>query len=643
MSEPVNICFSTDDNYVDYTAISCLSILRNSSKEDNYHFFIISQALSSTGRKKLRKLEQLGNCVFSFHKISSRAVSIFQRAPKPKHIANLECYNRLLLPLILNNVDRILYLDSDLIAIAPIRDLFYSDLQGKYIGAVEDVNPRLKVSLGYPDRFPYCNSGVLLMDLAALRQINYMDVLKQSIEKNSGNYEVGGDQDVLNDCFYDKIHLLSYRYNMFHEWHGCRKFFTPSESDDYTESVKNPCIIHFVGPIKPWQKDCKRPYTDKYLEYQSLYKELSSSSLKNYLYREKKDEIQTEIRVLGFPYDVKKNEEGTRIHKRVFGLFETRKNHSSRKYYAFGIPLLALSKSPEKKEIRIIGCRIYNQNKIDGEVKVIGFQIRRPTKRMLDHHPVAALCNVQKQLDEIEKLLHTQLDIVQTRCVNDVLNLHQKTFSSYKNRYQGKEMVLLGSGPTNACYEPIPDAIHVGVNRSFLKEDVSLDYLFIQDKRAFNDGFYDKILQYRGNSCKKFFGILSENFSEWIIPESWAIQANAARYYTSIGLKQRFALDLSAQYLGDFASVCFSALQFMLWCNPRKIYLVGCDCSNAPYAYDKTKKTDLVPGRLIRHYQEFKKFAQLYYPEIDIISINPVGLKGVFKDSYTKGYSYLNA
>ena len=29
---------------------------------------------------------------------------------------------------------------------------------------------------------------------------------------------------------------------------------------------------------------------------------------------------------------------------------------------------------------------------------------------------------------------------------------------------------------------------------------------------------------------------------------------------------------------------------------------------------------------------------EIYYPSIDIISINPVGLKGVFKDMYTRSY-----
>ncbi len=51
-------------------------------------------------------------------------------------------------------------------------------------------------------------------------------------------------------------------------------------------------------------------------------------------------------------------------------------------------------------------------------------------------------------------------------------------------------------------------------------------------------------------------------------------------------------------------------------------------------------KSTLIDGevadRLKEKYQEMKRFAQIHYPETEIISINPVGLKGMFKDIYTR-------
>ena len=130
--------------------------------------------------------------------------------------------------------------------------------------------------------------------------------------------------------------------------------------------------------------------------------------------------------------------------------------------------------------------------------------------------------------------------------------------------------------------------------------------------------------------------------TEWIndpertIPESHAIKAKALRYRTDWvdipGFQPQFAYDISTQPLGCFGSIVFPALQFALWTHPKRIYLVGCDCTTNGYSYDKKDKNFLPVNTIIETYKKFKQFAQKYYPDVEIISINPVGLKGLFKD-----------
>jgi hypothetical protein len=91
------------------------------------------------------------------------------------------------------------------------------------------------------------------------------------------------------------------------------------------------------------------------------------------------------------------------------------------------------------------------------------------------------------------------------------------------------------------------------------------------------------------------------------------------------------------QPLADCGSVVFSALQFALWLNPRKLYLVGCDCSHGGYFYkdgnaENKNSNTLEIDRVVQGYIWFKKFAQRYYPETELVSINPVGLRGIFLD-----------
>lgn len=213
--------------------------------------------------------------------------------------------------------------------------------------------------------------------------------------------------------------------------------------------------------------------------------------------------------------------------------------------------------------------------------------------------------------------------------------LHQKTFLKFKGINTGKDIVLIATGPSLKKFIPIKNAVYIGVNHAFKCDKVKLDYLFAQDYLGLKDCI-DLMNEYKGNNCVKFYGLTTEFDTQWdrVIPESHAIKANALRYRTdweevSGNFKCRFAYDISVQSLGCFGSIVFPALQFALWTNPRRIYIVGCDCNNGGH-FDNTKSADL--SYLLKPWAEFKKFARTYYPETEIISVNPVGLRGLFTD-----------
>jgi len=159
--------------------------------------------------------------------------------------------------------------------------------------------------------------------------------------------------------------------------------------------------------------------------------------------------------------------------------------------------------------------------------------------------------------------------------------LHQKSFAGYKNKYAGKTVVLCGAGPTLNYYEPIEGTIHIAVNRAFLFDKVKFDYIFAQDFRAIAH-LQKELKDYKGNNCVKFFGT-EENTDGGEIPESFAIQCNAVRYnsdfYASDSRTENFALQLDAVPTGSFWSTAFPAIQFAIFTNPAKIYIVGCDTS----------------------------------------------------------------
>lgn len=236
--------------------------------------------------------------------------------------------------------------------------------------------------------------------------------------------------------------------------------------------------------------------------------------------------------------------------------------------------------------------------------------------------------------------------------------LHSKTFAGYRNKFAGKTVVLVGAGPTLSKFKPIKNAIYVGLNRAFLFDKVKFDYLFSIDKAGIH-GIYDKFIEY---DCVKFIG--DQNYgSMYQIPESIINKMpNVLRYKTDAalaansdfpfatkvdGIPFKFALDIETEPLGNFNTVSLQAIQFILYTNPAKIYLVGIDCSADGHFTDNTENhienfavnvrgsniNRLVKNSVV-YWKQLKEFADIYYPETEIISVNPVGLKGVFKDLF---------
>lgn len=232
-----------------------------------------------------------------------------------------------------------------------------------------------------------------------------------------------------------------------------------------------------------------------------------------------------------------------------------------------------------------------------------------------------------------------------SRLVNTAI-LHQKTFAEYKGCNVGKEVVIVGAGPTVNKFQPIENCIYIGLNRACVLSNVKFDYLFTIDKLGIEQ-YYKEFGEY---DCVKFVG--DQNLGlHWQIPETEILKMkNVRQYKTDAGLYSRsfFTLDIDKEPLGNFNTVSLQAMQFALYTQPKRIYLVGIDCSTAGH-FNKDQSNETTIDKLlvargsdkkrladdsIRFWIEMKDFAREYFPDVEIISVNPVGLKGVFTDLY---------
>ena len=229
-------------------------------------------------------------------------------------------------------------------------------------------------------------------------------------------------------------------------------------------------------------------------------------------------------------------------------------------------------------------------------------------------------------------------DITLTKTINVSIK-HQETFGKYKGCYADKEVAIIATAPSLNNYKPIKDVINVGVNRAFLKDDIKLDYIFMQDYSAVKS-YMEDILQDKYKDVVKFYGVCSyprfyhqfgTKDAGVVFPESTILRHRANKFYLYSKyplLPVRFNVDIDNTWIADCGSIALSAAQFALFTNPKKIYLVGCDCTSGYFNGQNGNNCDY----LIKPWKELKKFADIYYPETEIVSVNPVGLKGVFTD-----------
>lgn len=339
----------------------------------------------------------------------------------------------------------------------------------------------------------------------------------------------------------------------------------------------------------------------------------------------------------------------------------------------FGLPIIVSINTPNIRDRRILGislskkkttrryvkhyvfgCQIYctlNIKSMDDQLKsVLSLASNINYKLSKIASITGAPTEMDRKLSNMESLVEVQTEmnrkLSNMKYIIEAQTLHTKTFAPYKNAFKDRNVVLVCTGPSAKYYEPIEGAIHVGVNGAIYLEGLKLDYLFVQDytiHQTGNETLVEDALIYQGNSCKKFFGIMpSERLAQikkhiGRIPLRYADGFNISQYLLEDIMFHEIAYDLAREPLGEFGGTVFSTLQFILYTNPKTLYIVGWDCSSG-YAYNKSQFFCPADYQLEILKKHFIPFIEDQHSDMKIVTINPVGLKGLFSDLYTERY-----
>ena len=215
--------------------------------------------------------------------------------------------------------------------------------------------------------------------------------------------------------------------------------------------------------------------------------------------------------------------------------------------------------------------------------------------------------------------------------------LHNSSHT-YKDIHKGKSAILFGTGPTldEFSFDMVDkDTITLGVNfignHKFFDQSNNnhhiLDYYFFGDRDRHMESVKDfnvRLGKFGAGTVNGFPNPLH------LTPEEIS-DMGAIPYEIDNNKNCRLYTDITSRPLYGH-SVSFAALHFILYTGVTKIYIVGQDCSGTKCFGD----VDILNGT---NYNEMAEFwinmnndIIDMWSDVEIISINPVGLKGIFKE-----------
>ena len=250
----MNLLFSIDRKVIPYL-LNCVRSILERGGARFYDIYILHSDLTQEDQAYIRSsIGPDAACHFIFV-----PPEVFQGFPEsdryPKQI-----YYRIAAPLLLPpTLDRILYLDVDIVVINPLRSLYEMDFDGAYFMACSHADKLLskfnQVRLGVEKDVPYINSGVMLLNMPVLRSQMNMEKIREFALKNRYRLFLP-DQDIITALVGEKVLLLdTMKYNLSDRILTLYNLDPTHEKLDLDWIRKNSVIIHYCGKAKPWREN----------------------------------------------------------------------------------------------------------------------------------------------------------------------------------------------------------------------------------------------------------------------------------------------------------------------------------------------------------------------------------------------------
>ena len=291
MNRPnIPVFFAVDDNYVPFLAVALESLVAKISDKNFYEIRVLYTHLSDEHKKPLKKYER-ENLTIEFVDLNEKIDRIANKLYTRDYFS-MTTYYRLFLPDLYPTLTKVLYLDSDIVLLDDVANLFNIDLGTNLVGAIPDgavasvkeFQDYVELVVGLKDYHNYFNAGILLMNLEELR--NYRFQVKFMYLLDTIKFKVAQDQDYLNRLCKGRVTIIDNCWNTM-----------PGADPD--KRHKNPKLIHYNLSNKPWHLD-NIPFEEYFWDFAwqtDFYDEIRKIK-DNYSEEQRQEDIQTGIRLV---------------------------------------------------------------------------------------------------------------------------------------------------------------------------------------------------------------------------------------------------------------------------------------------------------------------------------------------------------
>lgn len=264
INKVVDIVCNMNDAYVQHCGVMLCSLFMN-NREEHFRIHILHFSISRQSQFVLTDfVRSFGNEIF-FYPVADLD---FELPNLKSHYISAETYLRLFITrYVPNDINKILYLDVDMIVLGSIRELFSTNLDGLLLGAIQDSpNPARQKRLEIPKENGYFNAGVLLLNLDYWREHHITEksiaFIKEHPEKIRQH-----DQDVLNVVSEGHWKRIPFKWNMLNTFFFRHPVIDSQFLNELEKNKKDIRIAHYSGGVKPWMAWEKHPYHKEYYKY----------------------------------------------------------------------------------------------------------------------------------------------------------------------------------------------------------------------------------------------------------------------------------------------------------------------------------------------------------------------------------------